>query len=121
MFFMLSVPSPAARTSWRNMYAIPSAPSAIRRTMTSTRLPPERCTTAGLIPVMGLLLGSLFLRERRGLCHAPRGSCQTSVAWPTSGERRGGPPGGCSGGPVEPESAGGERGFGGVVDDEHLG
>ena len=25
--------------------------------MTSTRLPPERCTTAGLIPVMGFLLG----------------------------------------------------------------
>src|SRR3954462_4988697 len=64
MFFMLSVPSPAARTSWRNMYAIASAPSAIRKTMmTRTRLPPESCTTSGLIPVMDFLLG---IRSRNG-------------------------------------------------------
>src|SRR6476620_4674095 len=141
MFFMLSVPSPAARTSWRNMNAIPSAPSAIRRTMMARRrLPPERCTTAGLIPVMGLLLGMLSSQGRRGLCHAPRGSCQTVVARPTLGARRpaatgtpydvgSGRSSGRSDGPrtgrrvsgPDAASAGREGPFGGVVDDEHLG
>src|ERR1700712_449843 len=118
MFFMLSVPSPAARTSWRNMYAIASAPSAIRATMmTSTRLPPERVTTAGMIPVMGFLLGMTFADVRRGWCHAPPGSCQTGRARTTSGRRAHVPS------PVVrrgARSAGGEGLFGGVVDDEDL-
>src|SRR5689334_14125048 len=107
------------------MYAIASAPSAIRKTMmTRTRLPPERCTTSGLIPVMDFLLGIRSI-ERRGLCHAPRGSCQMDVAHPTAGAGASGAPTGRRRGadgevPV-PSSAGGEGRLGGVVDDEHLG
>src|SRR3954454_9299178 len=79
MFFMLSVPSPAARTSWRNIAAIASAPSAIRATtMTRTRLPPDRSTTAGLIPVMRFLLSvelevMQISRGRAGVYARPTG------------------------------------------------
>src|SRR5678816_80804 len=49
----------------RNMAAIASAPSAIRATMMiRTRLPPERCTTSGLSPVM-VLLGYVMRVTRR--------------------------------------------------------
>ena len=58
MFFMLSVPSAAARTSLRNIAAMPSAASAITAmTMTMARLAPSSCTTAGMDPVMSLLGG----------------------------------------------------------------
>src|SRR3954453_14468996 len=116
MFFMLSVPSPAARTSWRNMYAIASAPSAIRKTMmTRTRLPPERCTTSGLIPVMDFLLG---IRSRNGADCAMRPGDHVIESGPESHRVR----------PADDvvrrlacwSSAGRERGLGGVVDDEHL-
>src|SRR3954468_14552744 len=122
MFFMLSVPSPAARTSWRNMYAIASAPSAITKTMMiSTRLPPERCTTAGLIPVMDLLLG--ILMSANGADCAMRPGDHVRRQWPRPHRVRrpvgvrGGPPAYAAG----RGSARGEGGFGGVVDDEHLG
>ena len=54
---------------WRNIAAIASAPSAIRATtMTRTRLPPERSTTAGMIPVMRFLLGVMSrLMNARGV------------------------------------------------------
>src|SRR5690242_7761640 len=121
MFFMLSVPSPAARTSWRNMYAIASAPSAIRATMmTRTRLPPESCTTSGVIPVMEFLLGIRSI-ERRGLCHATGGSCHLGINEPTPGAQASTPPHGAYDAGGGTPSGGGERGLGGVVDDEHLG
>src|SRR5262245_64395769 len=37
---------------------------------------------------MDFLLGMLTSRQRRGLCHAPRGSCQTDVVRPTPGAGR---------------------------------
>src|SRR4051794_3765067 len=122
MFFMLSVPSPAARTSWRNMYAIASAPSAIRKTMmTSTRLPPERCTTAGLIPVMDFLLG--ILTSANGADCAMRPGDHVRQQWLDPHRVRAREP--ASGGPSRArrvaDSARRESRFGGVVNDEHLG
>src|SRR6476659_6895536 len=123
MFFMLSVPSPAARTSWRNMYAIASAPSAIRKTMmTRTRLPPERCTTSGLIPVMDFLLGIRSLNgadcAMRPLDHVIRAAPEShrvhAARTAPNGVRR------ITSGGRGRVSAGRERGLGGVVDDEHL-
>src|SRR5687767_10655083 len=109
MFFMLSVPSPAARTSCLNITAIASAPSAITATMrTRTRLPPESSTTAGVIPVMCVLLGVSRL-EPAGV-YARAGARQHSVWRAPLDVRAGG----------ESGSAGCERGLGGVVNDEHL-
>src|SRR5918995_682205 len=106
MFFMLSVPSPAARTSCLNITAIASAPSAITATtMTRTRLPPESSTTAGVIPVICVLLG--ISRLEPGGVYAG-GGVPLHPVWPSP--RR------CPG----DSSARGERGFGGLVDDEDL-
>src|SRR5829696_6524954 len=114
MFFMLSVPSPAARTSCLNITAIASAPSAIRATtMTRTRLPPESSTTAGVIPVICVLLGISRL-ELGGVYAGGDGWQHPGVARATA--RCGGALGGAGGG----RSARGERGLGRLVDDEHL-
>src|SRR4051812_43696880 len=104
MFFMLSVPSPAARTSLRNIAAMPSAPSAITATtMTSTRLEPPSCTVSGMSPVM-ILLGVVRRTQT-----APDSTQVVALARPR-GET--GQTADCSG--VE--------GLGlGVVDREHLG
>ena len=70
MVFMLSVPSPAASTCWRNIAAIASAASAITATTTtSTRLPPASSgvTTTGWIPVMCVLLAVVQVCERAGV------------------------------------------------------
>src|SRR6188472_2032683 len=110
MFFMLSVPSPAARTSCLNITAIASAPSAITATtMTRTRLPPESSTTAGVIPVICVLLG--ISRLEPGGVYAG-GGVPLHPVWPSP---RGRPGRGSATG-----SARGERGLGRLVDHEHL-
>src|SRR4249919_4243464 len=117
MFFMLSVPSPAARTSWRNMYAIASAPSAIRKTMmTRTRLPPERCTTAGLIPVMDFPPG--ILTSANGADCAMRPGDHVRRQWRNPHRVRGAGRvrGGLFGVRRGAGSARGEGGLGGVVE-----
>src|SRR6187397_3166822 len=108
MFFMLSVPSPAARTSCLNITAIASAPSAITATtMTRTRLPPESSTTAGVIPVICVLLG--ISRLEPGGVYAG-GGVPPHPVWPS--------PLAAYGSGVEKRSAGGERGLGRLMDDE---
>src|SRR4051794_15288437 len=109
MFFMLSVPSPAARTSLRNIAAMASAPSAITATTTtSTRLEPSSCTTSGMSPVM-FLLGVVRLTQT-----GPESThvCPPSRPW--------GEPDHALSGDVSGSGSDAERARLGVVDREDL-